>query len=57
MPDTKMAAKREKAYAMLINLIEDYNVRLLSTKVYWEDIKERENYKKYIYGIDNAKVK
>ena len=32
---------------MLINLIEDYNVRLLSTKVYWEDIKERENYKKY----------
>ena len=43
--DTKMAAKREKAYAMLINLIEDYNVRLLSTKVYWEDIKERENYK------------
>ena len=45
--DTKMAAKREKAYAMLINLIEDYNVRLLSTKVYWEDIKERENYKKY----------
>ena len=38
--DTKMAAKREKAYAMLINLIEDYNVRLLSTKVYWEDIKE-----------------
>ena len=45
--DTKMAAKREKAYAMLINLIEDYNVRLLSTKVYWEDVKERENYKKY----------
>ena len=45
--DTKMAAKREKAYAMLINLIEDYNVRLLSTKVYWEDIKERENHKKY----------
>ena len=45
--DTKMAAKREIAYAMLINLIEDYNVRLLSTKVYWEDIKERENYKKY----------
>ena len=45
--DTKIAAKREKAYSMLMNLIEDYNVRLLSTKVYWEDIKERENYKKY----------
>lgn len=45
--DTKMAAKREKAYLMLINLIEDYNVRLLSTKVYWENMKERDNYKKF----------
>ena len=45
--DTKMAAKREKAYAMLINLIEDYNVRLLSTKVYWSNMKERDNYKKF----------
>ena len=45
--DTKMAAKREKAYAMLINLIEDYNVRLLSTKVYWDNMKERDNYKKF----------
>lgn len=45
--DTKMAAKREKAYVMLINLIEDYNVRLLSTKVYWDNMKERDNYKKF----------
>ena len=45
--DTKMAAKREKTYAMLINLIEDYNIRLLSTKVYWNDMKERDNYRKY----------
>jgi hypothetical protein len=45
--DTKMAAKREKAYTMLINLIEDYNVRLLSTKVYWENMQERDNYKKF----------
>ena len=45
--DTKMAANREKAYARLINLIEDYNIRLLSTKVYWNDMKERDNYRKY----------
>ena len=38
--DTKMAAKRERAYTMLLNLIEDYNIRLLSTKVYWENIKQ-----------------
>ncbi len=45
--DTKITTKREKAYSMLINLIEDYNVKLLSTKVYWSTSKERENYKKF----------
>lgn len=44
--DTKMATKREKAYSMLMNLIEDYHVRLLSTKVYWESMSERDYYKK-----------
>ncbi len=45
--DTKIAAKREKTYSMLINLIEDYNIKLLSTKVYWESPKQREAYKKF----------
>ncbi len=45
--DTKIAVKRERAYGMLINLIEDYNIKLLSTKVYWESPKERDNYKKF----------
>lgn len=45
--DTKIATKREKAYSMLINLIEDYNIRLLSTKVYWENPKDREEFKKF----------
>lgn len=45
--DTKIATKREKAYSMLISLIEDYNVKLLSTKVYWESPKERDQYKKF----------
>lgn len=45
--DTKMAAKREKAYSMLINLMEDYHVKLLSTKVYWESPKERDEYKQF----------
>ena len=45
--DTKIATKREKAYNMLITLIEDYNIKLLSTKVYWENMKERENFKNF----------
>lgn len=45
--DTKIAIKREKAYNMLINLIEDYNIKLLSTKVYWENTEEREKFKQF----------
>lgn len=45
--DTKIAARREKAYTMLINLIEDYNIKLLSTKVYWESNEQREAFKQF----------
>ena len=45
--DTKIAAKREKAYSMLLTLIEDYNIRLLATKVYWDNSKEREQFKRF----------
>ena len=45
--DTKIANRREKAYNMLINLIEDYNIKLLSTKVYWEDSNQREEFKNF----------
>ena len=45
--DTKIATKRERAYSMLINLFEDYHVKLLSTKVYWENPKDREKFKTF----------
>ena len=45
--DTKISTKRERAYSMLINLFEDYYVKLLSTKVYWENQKEREEFKEF----------
>ena len=44
---SKIDKKKEKAYEMLITLIEDYNVRLLSTKIYWEVPAQREDYKKF----------
>ena len=46
LQDTKIANKRERAYSMLITLIEDFYTKLLSTKVYWEDLEEREKFKK-----------
>lgn len=45
--DTKIATKREKVYSMLINLIEDYNLKLLSTKVYWDSPQARDEYKEF----------
>ena len=47
LQDTKIATKREKTYSMLINLMEDYHVKLLSTKVYWANNQDRENYKEF----------
>lgn len=37
--------KQEKAYEALIKIIEDYNLKILSTKVYWDDPEEKEKYK------------
>lgn len=45
--NSKIESKREKAYELLINLIEEYNIRLLSTKIYWEVPSDREEYKKF----------
>ena len=45
--DTKIARKQEKAYSLLITLMEEYNVKLLSTKIYWDKPSEREEYKEF----------
>lgn len=45
--DTKVARKQEKAYSLLINLMEEYNVKLLATKIYWDKPALREEYKKF----------
>ncbi len=39
--------KKEEAYQLLLNIVEEYNIRLLSTKVYWDKPTEREEYKKF----------
>ena len=45
--DTKIEAKREKAYNLLLGIIEDYNIKLLSTKIYWDKPEQREEYKAF----------
>lgn len=45
--DTKISKKREKAYSLLINLIDEYNLKVLSTKVYWDKPESRNEYKQF----------
>ena len=45
--NAKTSRKQNSAYEMLINLIQDYNVKLLSTKIYWDKPQAREEYKKF----------
>lgn len=45
--------KRDKAFDLLTELIEEYNIKLLSTKVYWDKPQEREEYKKFWNTYNN----
>ena len=45
--NAKNDKKKNNAYEMLLNLIEDYNIKLLSTKIYWDKPQKREEYKKF----------
>ncbi len=45
--DTRVIKKQDKAYSLLIRLIEEYNVKLLSTRIYWDKPEQREKYKDF----------
>ena len=45
--DTKIAQKQEKAYSLLIKIMEEYNIKLLSTKIYWDKPSLRDKYKAF----------
>ena len=56
---SKVEKKKKKAYDLLITLIQDYNERLLATKIYWENPKEKDGFKKFWdkYKSINSKSK
>ena len=45
--DNRVVKKQEKAYKLLIELIDEYNLKLLSTKVYWDNPEERKKYRDF----------
>lgn len=44
---TKQENKQEETYQTLLKILRNYNEKLLSTKVYWENPQERESYKNF----------
>lgn len=40
--------KEDMAYNMLIGLIEEFNIKLLSTKIYWDNTEERQKFKNFL---------
>lgn len=43
----KNKKKKEKLIELLVYILEEYNLKLLSTKIYWDKPAEREEYKKF----------
>lgn len=45
---------KAEAYAILLDLLQTYNVELLSGKVYWEKMSEKKKYKKFYEEYEKA---
>lgn len=54
--NSKMPAKKEKAYTMILMIVEEYNKKILSSKIYWKDKEEKEINKIFWKNYLNAKT-
>lgn len=45
--DTRVVKKRERAYCLLIEFIKEFNMKILSTKVYWDNADDRNAYRAF----------
>ncbi len=48
--------KAKKAYKILLTIMEEYNLNLLSTKIYWEKQKEKDEFKKFLDNFKKAET-
>jgi len=61
--DTRVPKKKERAYNLLIEFIKEFNLKILSTKVYWDNADDRNNYRAFwkefqdIENIDDEEEK
>lgn len=57
---SKNDTKSKKAYKVLLTIMEEYTINLLSTKIYWENSKDKDEFKKFLgefKKLDMAKDK
>lgn len=52
--NSKNETKREQAYETLFEVMENYNEKILSTKVYWDRPEERQEFKKFWEKYEKA---
>ncbi|MBR2744621.1 MAG: hypothetical protein IKE01_04935 [Clostridia bacterium] len=45
--DTRISKKKDRAYTLLLRFIEEFNLKVLSTKVYWDNAEERNSYREF----------
>ncbi len=50
--ETQEPKSKMEAYNLLLDLLEVYNIKLLSGKVYWEKTEEKERYKKFLENYE-----
>lgn len=53
---TKDEKEKMETYNLLLDLLEAYDIKLLSGKVYWEKMDEREKYKKFYSEYEKAET-
>ncbi len=53
---SKDEKSKMESYNLLLDILETYNIKLLSGKVYWEKIEEREKYKKFQAEYEKAQT-
>lgn len=53
--NSKNVAKRNNAYETLFELIDNYNIKILSGKVYWDKPQDRQEYKTFWKKYENVK--
>ena len=54
--ETLEQKQKMEAYNLLLDLLEVYNIKLLSGKVYWEKTEEKERYKKFLEEYEKTET-